>query len=80
MKLASRHRQGHGFRDFHGLKVSLGEPLHSEPGGDPPLPGPVFVEPGPESFVTSRSPARTHRQALDGGCWKFHLERGPLLL
>lgn len=38
MKPASRRRQGRGFCDFHGLKVSLGEPLHSEPGGDPPRP------------------------------------------
>lgn len=37
MRPASRSRQGCGFRDFHGLKVSLGgELLCSEPGGDPP--------------------------------------------
>lgn len=37
VRLASRSRQGCGFRDFHGLKVSLGgELLCSEPGGDPP--------------------------------------------
>lgn len=37
MRPASRSRQGCGFCDFHGLKVSLGgELLCSEPGGDPP--------------------------------------------
>lgn len=47
MKPASWHRQGRGFRDFHGLKVSLGEPLHSEPGGDPPSLGPCLWNPVP---------------------------------
>lgn len=49
----------------------------SELGGDPPLPGPVFVEPSSESFVTSHSPARDPSPSLRWRLPEIPLGKGP---